>query len=96
MQMFRARCNVCGWTYDTVVLPMPITEAARVIGASHCPMCANHRGNTCAAPRDLTDAERVHKARLVAHIDAAALDRSTPRDEAGSARRHPPNEDFSL
>ncbi len=64
MQMFRAKC-ICGWVYDTVVLPMPITVAARAIDATCCPMCGNRKGNTCAAPRDLTSDEREFKIKVM-------------------------------
>lgn len=65
-QMFRARCRACTWDFDVVTLPLPLKEAARVIGNATCPMCANKGGNTCAEPRDLTEAERVHKLALLA------------------------------
>lgn len=62
MQMFRARCRDCQWEFDVVALPMPITLAARAIGKTCCPMCANRVGNVVAPSRQLTDLERAHKA----------------------------------
>lgn len=66
MQMFRATCRDCGWVFDVVVLPLPITLAARACERTCCPMCANRVGNTVGAARTLSDDERSHKLRLEA------------------------------
>lgn len=66
MQMFRATCRDCGWVFDVVVLPLPITLAARAMEKTCCPMCANRVGNTVGAARALTDAEHAHKCRIEA------------------------------
>lgn len=61
MQMFRGQCQACNWQWDVVVLPMPVTEAARVISDTSCPMCGNRHGNSVGDPRPLTEAEKSHK-----------------------------------
>lgn len=57
MQMMRAKCKACAWTFDVASLPGPATEVCRVIDARClCPICYAD----CAAladPRPLTDAE---------------------------------------
>lgn len=65
MQMFRARCKRCEWIYDTVTLPMPLTEFAAAAKSAACPMCGNLNGNACADPRPLTEFERAHKAKFL-------------------------------
>lgn len=64
MQMFRATCRKCGWTFDVVALPLPLTLAVRAMENTCCPMCTNCVDNTIGAQRALTDAERAHKAKL--------------------------------
>ena len=58
MQMFRARCAECGNVFDVIATPIPVSVFARAAMRSSCPMCGNHKGNTCAPARDITDAER--------------------------------------
>lgn len=72
MQMTRARCAKCNWTYDVAAAPMPIDDWVRASNAAHCPMCANRARNTVAPPRDLTAEERAHKARLAAAPPSSA------------------------
>lgn len=67
MQMFRATCGACGWTYDCIAIPVPILLAADLIQSSHCPMCGNRNRNTVGAIRDLTDAERAHLTAIAEH-----------------------------
>ena len=66
LTMFRARCRDCGWSWDVVALPLPLTAATTAIKSTHCPMCANAADNTVAEARLLTDAEAAHKRRLLA------------------------------
>jgi rubredoxin len=66
MQMFRARCGNCQWTYDVVTQPMPLDVWVRVARAAICPMCGIPDVRTVAVPpRDLTEAETQHKLRLL-------------------------------
>lgn len=72
MQMFRAKCAGCDWSFDVVVLPMDLTLAADLMMQSNCPMCGNCEANTVAPARELTDEERSHKAALEAQRQEAA------------------------
>ena len=72
MQMLRAKCRDCAWTYDCVSLPMETMAAATAIGSVRCPMCGNGKGNTIADPRELTPDERRHKETVLAYSSTGA------------------------
>lgn len=71
-QMMRGKCRECDWVFDIVALPMPVTSAAAMGGAAHCPMCgAGPKKILVDLPRALTQAEAVHKANLLNRISEA-------------------------
>lgn len=39
-QALRVRCKACDHTWVGLYLPMPMADAARVMGKLTCPMCA--------------------------------------------------------
>jgi len=67
MSVMRAHCCSCDWTFDVVVLPMPVTTAAKAAMAAHCPMCGNGKGNTVAPARPLSEVELAHKHGLLSN-----------------------------
>lgn len=57
-QMFRAKCACCATVFDVIATPVTVEVFVRVGKRAVCPMCGNHKGNLCAPPRDLTNADR--------------------------------------
>lgn len=54
MQMMRARCAACSWTFDLVALPGPATDVANTMQRrAACPLCYHGR-SYMADPRPLT------------------------------------------
>lgn len=68
--MIRSKCQKCDWIFDAVSAPMPITEWCTALKGSCCPMRGNHKGNTMAPPRPLTDQEIAHKRKIMPGIAA--------------------------
>lgn len=71
MQMMRAKCGSCNWIFDVCALPMPITDAARVMERATCCMCGS-KETFVAEQRALTSEETVHKEGVIAGARALA------------------------
>lgn len=72
MQMFRATCAACKIVFDVIATPVQVDVFVRAAKRSTCPLCGNHKGNTCGPARDLTDAERAQRASQAPPVPASA------------------------
>lgn len=60
-QMFCARCAACQNVFDVIAVPVSVDVFVRVAKGAACPLCGNRKDNTCAPPRELTEAERTQR-----------------------------------
>lgn len=57
MQMMRATCTQCNWTFDVASLPGSVSDATKaMLARSLCPICYS-KGAVMASPRPLTPDE---------------------------------------
>lgn len=75
MQMLRATCAECSWTFDVeaLFLPMRIDIVPHVMFGLSCPMCGNNKDHMMAEPRALTSDEAKHKLGIIVKLNPSPL-----------------------
>lgn len=76
MQMMRAKCCKCNWTFDVASLPGTAIEVAKTaMKRSRCPLCYA-TGAVLAPTRALTDDEIA--AKTLSQLGTASVSEATP------------------